>query len=313
MDWLKSIAKSLGRWFGFGFYGIVLVFLGIYISNLDWDKLTSISISWTWILVATVFGLGARFLFARIWIFFLHNLGATIKGEKTFELYEVYAKSWLGRYIPGSVAWVLGKVYFASKLGISKTKLAVSSFLEAILQIITIMLTASLLLVIDPRSYQLAGNWIWLILGFAILGLVSVMPAVLSKYVGMIYEFVKKAELDPSAIPSAKTLVQAVGLFVISSLVSGLAFYFVALAVAPEVGIRELLFILAASNLASAVSMVAIFAPAGVGVREAIQIAALLFVMSPEQALAATLLMRLMSIGWDGMFLGIAKALRAAR
>ena len=84
-------------------------------------------------------------------------------------------------------------------------------------------------------------------------------------------------------------------LFVVSSLLSGLALYFVALSVAPELGISDLMFVLAASNLASAVSMVAVFAPAGVGVREAIQIAALLFVMSPEQAVAATLLMRLLS------------------
>ena len=108
-----------------------------------------------------------------------------------------------------------------------------------------------------------------------------------------------------------KTVLQE--LFGVSSIISGLAFYFVALAVSPELSVNELLFVLAASNLASAVSMVAVFAPAGVGVREAIQIAALLFVMSPEQALAATLLMRLLSILWDGLFLGITKALKAAR
>jgi glycosyltransferase 2 family protein len=313
MDWLKRTFSKLARYFGIAFYAMVLIFLGIYISNLDFESLARLSVDWVWLLVATVFGLGARYLFARIWIFFLHNLGATIKGEKTLELYEVYAKSWLGRYIPGSVAWVLGKVYFASKLGISKTKLAVSSFLEAILQIITVLLTASLLLVLDPRSYQLAGNWIWVILGLAILSLIAVIPAVLSKYLGFIYQLVKQAELDQSAIPKSKTLVQAVGLFAISSLVSGLALYFVALAIAPEIGVRELMFVLAASNLASAVSMAAVFAPAGIGVREAIQIAALLFVMSPEQALAVALLMRLMSILWDGLFLVVTKGIRAAR
>ena len=73
------------------------------------------------------------------------------------------------------------------------------------------------------------------------------------------------------------------------------------------------MFVLAASNLASAVSMVAVFAPAGVGVREAIQIAALLFVMSPEQAVAATLLMRLLSIAWDGLFLVLARSLKAGK
>ena len=313
MDRLKGFLSKAGRYFGFGFYAIVLLFLGIYVSNLDLTSLLQLRINWLWILAATVFGLGARYLFARIWIFFLHSLGATIKGEKTLELYEVYAKSWLGRYVPGSVAWVVGKVYFASKLGISKTKLAVSSFLEAILQIITVLLTASLLLVLDPRSYQLAGNWIWVILGVAILALLAVIPGILSKYLGFAYRLAKNAELDPQSIPNAKTLLRAVGLFAISSLISGLALYFVALAIAPEIGLRELMFVLAASNLASAISMVAIFAPAGIGVREAIQIAALIFLMTPEQALAVALMMRLMSVCWDGLFLLVAKGIRAAK
>jgi uncharacterized membrane protein YbhN (UPF0104 family) len=59
--------------------------------------------------------------------------------------------------------------------------------------------------------------------------------------------------------------------------------------------------------------MVAIFAPAGLGVREAIQIAALMLVMDAETAVVATILMRLLSIVWDALFLGIAKLVRRAR
>jgi uncharacterized membrane protein YbhN (UPF0104 family) len=313
VDWLKQLAKRSARAFGIAFYAMVLLFLGIYASNLDWQTLTSINLNWGLLGVATGLGLATRFWFARIWIYFLTQSGAEVSKPLRKELYEVYAKSWLGRYIPGSVAWVAGKVYFASKLGISKSRLAISSFIEAVLQIVTVLLTASLLLVFDPRSYQLAGSWIWLLLGFAILGLLAVLPPVLKRYAGKTYELFKKAELDQNLIPSNRTLLNGIGLFVISSLLSGLALFFVAWAVDPNLGLEELLFVLAASNLASAVSMVAVFAPAGVGVREAIQIAALLFVMTPEQALAATLMMRVLSIGWDGLFLLLARIRRTAR
>ena len=94
---MKEILAKLGRYFGFGFYAIVLVFLGIYISNLDLDQILSLQLRWEWLIAATALGLAARFWFGRIWIFFLHNLGATVKGELTLELYEVYAKSRLGR------------------------------------------------------------------------------------------------------------------------------------------------------------------------------------------------------------------------
>lgn len=313
MDWLKTQAKKLSKVFGLAFYAMVLVFLGIYISGLNWDALLSISLDYRFVLVATVLGIGTRFWFARIWIFFLTNAGAKFSKSEVIELMLVYAKSWLGRYIPGSVAWVLGKVYFASKLGISKTRLAISSFIEAVLQIVTVLFSASLLLLLDPRSYELAGNWIWLILAVGILGLIAVLPPILRVYASKAFEILRNSALDQKLLPSNLTLAKGVGFFMVSSLLSGLALFFVAMSVDPDLGIEEMLFVLAASNLASAVSMVAVFAPAGVGVREAIQIAALLFVMSPEQALAATLLMRLLSILWDGMFLGIARALKTGR
>ena len=313
INWVRALIKRLGRWFGVGFYALVVLFLGLYISSLDWQALSQISVGWQWVLVATLLGIVTRFWFARIWIFFLSKSGAKFSRPQRLELYEVYAKSWLGRYIPGSVTWVVGKVYFASKLGISKARLAISSFIEAVLQIVTVLLSASLLLLIDPRSYELAGNWIWVILAVAILGLVAVFPPVLRSYASKAYQLLRQAKLDESLIPSNRTLGSGVLLFVVSSLLSGLALFFVALAVDPELGLSELMFVLAASNLASAVSMVAVFAPAGVGVREAIQIAALLFVMSPEQAVAATLMMRLLSIVWDGLFLVIAKGLKAGK
>lgn len=313
ISWLRTKLKQFARFLGFGFYAIVAIFLGIYISNLDWQRLSSISVNWGWLLLATLIGIATRFWFAKIWVFFLNQSGHTLTKAETIELYKVYAKSWLGRYIPGSVAWVAGKVYFASKLGISKSRLAISSFIEAVLQIVTVLLTASLLLVFDPRSYQLAGGWLWLVIGFAILGFVALLPPVLRIYASAAYNFLRKAQLDQKLIPGNKTLGAGILMFVVSSMLSGFAFYLVTLAIAPEVGIEQLLFILAASNLASAISMVAIFAPAGVGVREAIQIAALVFVMSPEQALAAALMMRVLSILWDGFFLALATTMRTGK
>jgi uncharacterized membrane protein YbhN (UPF0104 family) len=55
--------------------------------------------------------------------------------------------------------------------------------------------------------------------------------------------------------------------------------------------------------------MLAVFAPAGLGVREGIQLSMLLLVMSPEQALVATVLMRLWSIVMDALFAALAWAI----
>lgn len=310
---MREFFKSLSRWFGFAFYALIAFFAALYLSTLDWQVIAGIRPNWGLLAVATALGLAARYWYAGIWVYFLKNLGAKLAPGQLVELLEVYAKSWLGRYIPGSVAWVLGKIYFASKLGISKTRLAISSFLEALLQIVVVLITASLLLLVDPRSYELAGQWVWLLIATALLGLIMVWPPVLSRTVSWLYEFVKGVVLETSSLPTNRTLATGMLAFAASSLISGSAFFFVAWAVDPTIGWREFLFILAASNIASAVSMVAIFAPAGLGVREAIQIAALILVMDAETAVVATILMRLLSILWDALFLGIAKLVRRAR
>ena len=305
-------SKVFQRFFGVGFYGIAAVFLVLYAQSLDWQTLGALEINFGWLALATILGIGTRFLFARIWLFFLSQSGTVEPGHRA-ELYLVYAKSWLGRYIPGSVTWVIGKVVFASKIGIAKARLAVSSFLEAVLQLLTVLLTATLLLLVDPRTFEFAGQWIWLLLLAALVGIVFVLPPVFRIWAALAYRLVRKSELDEKLIPGGRPLLQGFLLFVLSSLLSGLALFFVAMAVVPGLGFENMLFILAASNLASAISMVAIFAPAGIGVREAVQIAALSVVMSPEQAVVVAIAMRLVSLVWDLMFPALASLRKTAR
>ena len=305
-------SKAVQRIFGIAFYGIAALFLVIYAQSLDWDSLGALEVNFGWLAVATILGIATRFLFARIWLFFLSQSGE-VKSADRAELYLVYAKSWLGRYIPGSVTWVIGKVVFAAKLGISKSRLTVSSFLEAVLQLLTVLLTATLLLVADPRTFEFAGNWVWFLLAAAVIGLVFVLPPVFKAWASIAYKLIRKSELDAQLVPSSQALVSGFLLFGLSSLLSGLALFFVAMAVVPNLGFENMLFILAASNLASAISMVAVFAPAGIGVREAVQIAALSVVMSPAEALVVAISMRLVSLVWDLLFPVLARLRKTAQ
>ena len=59
-----------------------------------------------------------------------------------------------------------------------------------------------------------------------------------------------------------------------------------------------------ASSLAGAVSMLAIFAPSGIGVREGIQLALLSIIMPTEYALVITVFTRLWGVAMDFIFLG---------
>ena len=294
------------------FYAAVAVFAVFYLKNINWAALNDVSVNWAWMAAATLASIAVRFWFARIWMFLLRSLNANLAGQEA-ELYLVYAKSWLGRYVPGGATWILGKIYFATKLGISKAKLGISSFLEGALQIIVVIISAALMLAVDPHVQNLGRTWVWLLLAAAIAGLIVVYPPVFNKVIRFGYAKVRKQDLAHEHLPDTATIGKGIGAFAVSSILSGLSFYFVAAAVDPKLDISSLAFIIGASNLASALSMLAVFAPAGLGVREGIQLAMLLLVMPAEPALVATVLMRVWSIVMDALFAGIAWLMRKAR
>ena len=291
------------------FYALVAVFAYFYLKSLDWASLASVRVNIWWMAAATVSSLAVRYWFAGIWMFLLRGLNADLSGQER-ELFLVYAKSWLGRYIPGGATWILGKIYFATKLGISKAKLGISSFLEGALQIIVVLISAAGMLAFDPHVQHLGRGWVWALLAAAVAGLVVVYPPIFNRVIQFGYTKVRKQSLDGEHLPNTRTIGRGIAAFLVSSVLSGLSFYFVAAAVDPGLGWSSVLFIVGASNLASALSMLAVFAPAGLGVREGVQLTMLLLVMSPEQALVATVLMRLWSIVMDALFAAVAWLVR---
>jgi uncharacterized membrane protein YbhN (UPF0104 family) len=303
---VKKLALRVVPWV---FYALVGVFAYFYLKGLNWAALAQVQINWWWMVAASVASIAVRYWFAAIWMFLLRSLKANLAGQER-ELFLVYAKSWLGRYIPGGATWILGKIYFATKLGISKAKLGISSFLEGALQIIVVLISAAGMLALDPHVQKLGRGWVWALLVAAVLGLITVYPPIFNRVIQFGYTRVRKQSLDGEHLPDTKTIARGIGAFLVSSILSGLSFYFVAAAVDPALNWSSVLFIIGASNLASALSMLAVFAPAGLGVREGVQLTMLLLVMNPEQALVATVLMRLWSIVMDALFAAVAYVAR---
>lgn len=297
------------------FYSALVIFGVIYLQGLDWQGIGELELNWWPLLAATGLAITARLMFAELWLYFLMRLrgvdskpfGARLRAD----LLLVYAKSWLGRYIPGAVTWLAGKVVFAARLGISKGSLAISSVLEIGLQILTVLSSGLVLVLLDDRANQLSGGLGWTLAVGAALGFLMLLPPIFTRVINLGLKLAKRGELSADLTPWPSTLAVGVLGFLGTALVSGLALFFVALSLDPTISTRDLLFILGASNLASALGMLAVFAPAGLGVRDGLQLAALLFVTEPATAVMITLLMRLASIVWDLLFLGLAFGWRA--
>ncbi|HSX15543.1 MAG TPA: hypothetical protein VLF40_02025, partial [Candidatus Saccharimonadales bacterium] len=103
------------------------------------------------------------------------------------------------------------------------------------------------------------------------------------------------------------TVFQGATLYLADAIINGLSLFFIAKAVDPSLAYSNIIFAMGAGSLAGAASMLAIFAPSGLGVREGIQLVLFSLIMPKELALAVTIITRLWSVGVDFAFFGLSR------
>lgn len=288
------------------FYVLLVVFLALYLRSVDFSNLAHIQFNWWYLALASLLGLVKNYVGTFTWFVILKSLGARDLHLQKPLIY-VYAKAWMGRYIPGTAPWILGKIYFASQHGVPKQKLAVSSLLEGGLQIVTMLVFSLALLVFDKRLDVLGGGFKALMLAVAAAGIVVIAPPIYNRIVGLAYKVLRRKSLDAENRATTGTIVQGASLYLADALINGLSLFFIAKAVDPSLAYSNLVFAMGAGSLAGAASMLAIFAPSGLGVREGIQLVLFSLIMPRELALAVTVVTRLWSVGIDFLFLGTSR------
>jgi uncharacterized membrane protein YbhN (UPF0104 family) len=309
----KRPRPKLNQIIQLGFTVLVVVFITIYLVNIDWTELQNLQLAWWPLIAATLIALLFRYWGAGIWLFLLERLGAQGLRENFRELSYVYAKAWLGRYLLGAGTWILGKIYFASQYGISKNKLAVSGLLEAVLQLLATLVVGLGLLLIDPRLDTLgSGPSILSAIAFAIC-LIALIPAVFRFGVGLIYRVVRRKTIPREDLPDWRAIVIGGLLYIVGTLITGISYFFIAQAVYADLQWSDLLYVIGASSVASAVSLLAVFAPGGIGVREGVQVLFFSALMPVEIAVIVSVLMRLWSLAVDVIFFFLAAAIRGRR
>lgn len=289
------------------FYGLLVVFLGIYLKSIDYSKFQDAHFIWWYVGIASIVGLFSRFWQIFIWLVLLKSLGAKDLHKHTRQLIYVYAKSWMGRYIPGTAPWLLGKIYFASKHGVSRHKLAVSSLLEGGLQVAITMAVAIAMLMFDSRLDVINGK-LKLLMLVALAGcVIAVLPPIFNRIVSFVYRLMRHEKLQEEHLASAKTVAKGASLYAVGAVIGGLSLFFIAKAIDPSLPYHNIWFVMGAGNLAGAASMLAFFAPSGLGVREGIQLALLSVIMPTELALLVTVVTRLWGVAMDFIFFGLGK------
>lgn len=290
--------------FPFVFYTLLLVFLVAYLRDINFAAFNDIKIDWLFLGLSAGLLLITRYLSVLVWLNLLKNLGA--KNLSDFSgLAFVYAKSWLGRYIPGTAPWILGKIFFASRHGISKNKLAVGSVLEGVLQIVVTMAIALALLAFDTRVSVISTNIKFLIIAITLLCIVGLSPPIFNRFISFVYKLVRKKVFPKEHYANLQAILRGALLFSGMALLAGLSLFFAAKAFYPQLGYDNLAFVMGAGSLAGALGMLAIFAPSGIGVRDGVYLVLLSIIMPAEIALVVTVAARLLGISTDVLFFGL--------
>lgn len=172
----------------------------------------------------------------------------------------------LGRYIPGKMAVVAGATYGLVKAGIRLPAALAGLFLSTALMILISLMTATPLLLTPMMREKLPWGWVPS-LGVLLVGLICLHPSVFTRLCNAVIVRMKKPPL-PSRL-STVALLKGVGLTLLRSVFQGLGLWFAVGAIGTLRG-PDLLMAVGSAGLASTIGFAAVFAPAGLGVHEAV-------------------------------------------
>jgi len=307
----KNKRKYLNLSISLFFYASLVYILINYFRDMQWQKVVDTKIDLKILCLAGSAFLGIRFLYPRVWVFILKEFGQKITNY--WDLNFVYAKAWLGRYIPGKIAWVGGKIYFGSHQGLDIKTLILGSLLESIIQI-----TASLTLGLFILSMQNRGNLDQRMTAFSLISLIilllSTYPPFFNRVLKIAYKVFKKKEIESKYEFRFGTLIKTFLIFVVLGILLGIPAALICLSVDPAFDITlNFFYIVAALNIAGSIGILAVFAPAGLGVREGILAIFFSTLFSKEIVLVILIIMRLIPTLVDLSFFIISKVVLVYR
>ncbi len=245
--------------------GMIIIILAVaffifYNLYIRWNELKQYTFSFDILYIiffVVIIGL-FYFIAPFIWDLSLRLVGQKLKYGK---ILKVWHSAQLVRYIPGNVAFVLGRTEVGKKEGIPRTKNLIATTLELSLIVIaclTIFLTYILF------SAQEA-SWLFVLIP---LGLIILHPKIFIPIINFCLKLIKRPKIE-SKIKYSKILVLFIIVLIIQ-LIEGIAYAFLLKSIFNyNLTIISLLKFAAIYEGAWVIGFLSFLTPSGIGVREA--------------------------------------------
>jgi glycosyltransferase 2 family protein len=292
--WLSPLVRLMrSKAVRIGFLAIVLALLGIALTEQAgtlWHQASRLSVPA--VLLAFFLCLCGLFCSLMVWREILADLGSRLSIPEAARILFI---GQLGKYVPGSIWPVLAQSELGADLGIPRSRSAVSVLLSYAVVTCSGVVVAIVTLPFATAASIAQYFWILFLLPIAA---VLLSPPVLNRLLRLALRVSRQPaeEQTISYRGLARTMVWALA----GWSVNGLMVYVLMrqLAGHPQ---GLLLVSVGAYSLSWAVGFLAVFAPAGAGVREAVMVAVLGARTTPATALTVALLCRAFSVVADAV------------
>ena len=255
---------------------------------------------------------------ALLWVRLVAHLNREATEPETLHLLRTFARSWLARYLPGKV-WVYGARVIHTDASVISRRIVASSLVD------------ELALIVGTATVLGLGLWTWFLAGpvvglpVLLAGLAAVVVAVsrLDRLTHLALRFLgrrlprrwervgqelQRAGEDPRLGLRATALFT--GSYLLNNFAGGLAFVLVVASLS-DIGWDDVPLLAGAYSLAAVVGIAALFAPAGLGVREAVLAGFIAPVVASPVAASVVVLVRVLTIIADILFVGLVEATSA--
>lgn len=283
---------------------LVVVAVGVALWR-NWSAVAAHLSRISWPVLVAAFGLSmlAPILTLMGWRVLLADLGTDLAPAPAASVFLV---GQLGKYVPGSVWSVLAQAEMGARLGVPRRRMGVAGLLSIGLSVITGCLVGLPAVPLLRGAGDGAFSPWWIVLA-VVLGVVLLWPALLNRIVATGLRLLRREPLEHTL--GGRAIVVTVVWFVGAWLAAGAAVFVLARSVAPDAALGSLsLTAICGFALASAIGMLSVLVPAGVGVRDGILALLLVGLMPLGAATAVVVVARFVTVLVDLAVAGLAWA-----
>ena len=264
---------------------LILFFLIRFLYS-NWRQVATFDFTFAYSYLFLSFPVLFVFFFLRVyaWQAILKKMQITLPLNKCLKVSFV---SMMGKYLPGKVWTVLGKVYLSDKEGVPKAEALTSVVIEIVLELVASIFFFFLYLFSLMEQPLLSPKVLYLLGLILLAGMGFLHPKVFYTLLNILLRTLKK-ETIPEAI-KYRDIIQIFLFYIVIVLMQGIAFYLFVNALL-YVPFQNLVGLTACFAIAGAIGTLSFFAPSGLGVREGI-LALLLstYIISPVAVLISLL------------------------